>query len=255
MVASGVVRKVLDLNREDPRARPLQGRRAVPDGAAAGRGGRRLRDAGLRRLGHALRELQDAAPAAAGAGRRPRQPDPGPARPRHGQDDVVTVMWGEFGRTPRIGDSTPDGRGHWPPVDVGRGSRRRPEDGTGHRHDQRSRRDPRTGATRVPQVLSTIYRAMGIDPAQTFPNGSGRPMYILDDREPVARVAVSFGDHPRRRRQVCLPPPALHLLRPQPIPNHLSDSPSLSSLAILKPIDAKPHARLHPLCGPQACRQ
>jgi len=30
--------------------------------------------------------------------------------------DVVTVMWGEFGRTPKIGDSTPDGRGHWPSV-------------------------------------------------------------------------------------------------------------------------------------------
>ena len=23
-------------------------------------------------------------------------------------------MGGEFGRTPRIGDQTPDGRGHWP---------------------------------------------------------------------------------------------------------------------------------------------
>ena len=32
------------------------------------------------------------------------------------ENDVVTVMWGEFGRTPKIGDSTPDGRGHWPPV-------------------------------------------------------------------------------------------------------------------------------------------
>ena len=38
------------------------------------------------------------------------------------------------------------------------------------------------------QVLSTLYGAMGIDPAQTFPNGSGRPMYILDDREPVREL-------------------------------------------------------------------
>lgn len=30
--------------------------------------------------------------------------------------DVVVVMWGEFGRTPKIGDATPDGRGHWPSV-------------------------------------------------------------------------------------------------------------------------------------------
>src|SRR5262249_25034476 len=27
--------------------------------------------------------------------------------------DVAVVIWGEFGRTPKIGDSTPDGRGHW----------------------------------------------------------------------------------------------------------------------------------------------
>ncbi len=38
------------------------------------------------------------------------------------------------------------------------------------------------------QVLATVYRAMGIDPSQTFVNGNGRPMYILDDREPVAEL-------------------------------------------------------------------
>jgi hypothetical protein len=40
----------------------------------------------------------------------------------------------------------------------------------------------------APQVLSTLYHAVGIDPALTFPNGSGRPMYILDDREPVTEL-------------------------------------------------------------------
>ena len=28
-------------------------------------------------------------------------------------DEVAVVMGGEFGRTPKIGDITPDGRGHW----------------------------------------------------------------------------------------------------------------------------------------------
>ena len=40
----------------------------------------------------------------------------------------------------------------------------------------------------VPHVLSTIYQAMGIDPAMTFPSGSGRPMYILDDRQTVSEL-------------------------------------------------------------------
>jgi hypothetical protein len=37
----------------------------------------------------------------------------------------------------------------------------------------------------VPQVLSTLYQAIGIDPSRTFPDSSGRPMYVLDEREPV----------------------------------------------------------------------
>ena len=36
--------------------------------------------------------------------------------------------------------------------------------------------------------MGTLYRAIGIDPAMTFPNGSGRPMYILDDRDPVKEL-------------------------------------------------------------------
>ena len=40
----------------------------------------------------------------------------------------------------------------------------------------------------VPQLLSTLYHAIGIDPSQTFPSGAGRPMYILDDREPVKEL-------------------------------------------------------------------
>ena len=38
------------------------------------------------------------------------------------------------------------------------------------------------------QVLSPMYQALGIDPSMTFPNGSGRPMYVLDDRQPVREL-------------------------------------------------------------------
>jgi len=47
---------------------------------------------------------------------------------------------------------------------------------------------PRDRPYSVPQVLSTIYQAMGIDPSQTFINGAGRPMYILDERNPVTEL-------------------------------------------------------------------
>ena len=41
---------------------------------------------------------------------------------------------------------------------------------------------------RVQQVLSTVYQAVGIDPAQMFPDGNGRPMYVLDQRDPVTEL-------------------------------------------------------------------
>ncbi len=44
------------------------------------------------------------------------------------------------------------------------------------------------GPGNASQVVSTIYHALGIDPAQTFLNGSGRPMYILDDRTTVKEL-------------------------------------------------------------------
>jgi len=47
---------------------------------------------------------------------------------------------------------------------------------------------PKDRPYKVPHLLSTIYQAMGIDPAMTFPNGSGRPMYVLEDRQTVSEL-------------------------------------------------------------------
>ena len=188
MVASGVVRKALDLSHEDPRSRDrykgveqfLTARRLVEAGVGCVTltyGGwdthsenfktlRRqlpLLDIGLTNL---IQDLHD----------------------RGMQDDVVTIMWGEFGRTPKIGDSTADGRGHWPAamsaLVAGGGLKMGQAIGTTTPRGE----TPKDRPYRVPQVLSTIYRALGIDPGLTFPNGSGRPMYILDDREPVSEL-------------------------------------------------------------------
>ncbi len=103
-------------------------------------------------------------------------------------NDGVTVMWGEFGRTPKVGDSTPDGRGHWPPamsaLIAGGGLKMGQAVGSTNARGE----VPKDRPYRVSQVLSTIYHALGIDPSQTFPSGSGRPMYVLDDRDPVVEL-------------------------------------------------------------------
>jgi uncharacterized protein (DUF1501 family) len=103
------------------------------------------------------------------------------------QDDVVTVMWGEFGRTPKV-NNTQGGRDHWPNVMsaliAGGGLKMGQAVGASTARGERPKDRPVT----VAQVLSTIYHAVGIDPSLTFPNGNGRPMYILDDRQPIAEL-------------------------------------------------------------------
>jgi hypothetical protein len=102
------------------------------------------------------------------------------------QDDVVTVMWGEFGRTPKVNMNA--GRDHWSPVMsafvAGGGLRMGQAVGASTAKGERPKDRPYS----VPAVLSTVYRVLGIDPAMTFPNGAGRPMYVLDDREPVREL-------------------------------------------------------------------
>ena len=46
----------------------------------------------------------------------------------------------------------------------------------------------RTRGLGAQNVLATVYRALGIDPALTVPDFTGRPMPLLDDREPIAEL-------------------------------------------------------------------
>jgi hypothetical protein len=101
-------------------------------------------------------------------------------------NDVLVVMWGEFGRTPRINRGA--GRDHWAPVMsalvAGGGMRMGQVVGSSTARGER----PQERRVTVPQVLATLYRAMGIDPATTFNNGAGRPIYVVDDRTPIREL-------------------------------------------------------------------
>ncbi len=100
--------------------------------------------------------------------------------------DVAVVAWGEFGRSPVINKDA--GREHWGPVMsalvAGGGLKTGQAVGA---TDARGER-PVTRRYSVSNVLSTLYRAVGIDPAQTLSSPSGRPMSILDDQDPVAEL-------------------------------------------------------------------
>ena len=56
---------------------------------------------------------------------------------------------------------------------------------TGPRGDrERKRSTPYTPAN----MLATLYSLLGIDPALTLPDHSGRPIYLLDDREKIEEL-------------------------------------------------------------------
>ena len=102
--------------------------------------------------------------------------------------DISVVIWGEFGRTPRINKD--GGRDHWAPaghalIAGGGFSMGQTIGDTGPRGErERGRSTPYTPAN----VLATLYRFLGIDPARTLPDLTGRPMYLLDERESIAEL-------------------------------------------------------------------
>lgn len=105
-------------------------------------------------------------------------------------ENVAVVVWGEMGRTPRVGTQrgTTAGRDHWPQAGfallAGGGLQTGQVIGATDARGERPRGRPYT-----PQnVLATLYHHLGIDPATTLPDHQGRPVYLLDDRERVAEL-------------------------------------------------------------------
>ena len=101
--------------------------------------------------------------------------------------DVAVVLWGEFGRAPRI--SRGDGRDHWPEAGRGGRRRRRLQGRPGDRRDRLARRPVEGQAVHARATCwRRLYRHLGIDPATTIPDHTNRPMHVLDDREPVREL-------------------------------------------------------------------
>jgi hypothetical protein len=100
------------------------------------------------------------------------------------QDDVSVVAWGEFGRTPKINKSA--GRDHWPRVScgllAGGGMRTGQVIGSTNRLGE----VPKDRPVHYQNVFATLYRQLGIDPANTtVTDPAGRPQYLVDHRDPV----------------------------------------------------------------------
>jgi uncharacterized protein DUF1501 len=101
--------------------------------------------------------------------------------------DVSVIVWGEFGRTPKINKDA--GRDHYPAVNcalmAGGGMRTGQVIGSTDRIGGEVRDRP----IHFLEVFATLYNRMGIDTVQTtLPDLSGRPQYLVDQYQPIAEL-------------------------------------------------------------------
>jgi uncharacterized protein (DUF1501 family) len=102
--------------------------------------------------------------------------------------DVTVVVWGEFGRTPKINKNA--GRDHWPKVScallAGGGLRTGQVIGS----TDRSAAEAKDRPVHFQEVMATIYHNLGIDVnTATVRDYNGRPHYLVDDgRQPISEI-------------------------------------------------------------------
>jgi hypothetical protein len=106
---------------------------------------------------------------------------------RHGlEDDVTVIVWGEFGRSPKINKSA--GRDHWNKntfaILAGGGMPMGQVIGATNRYAE----EPVDRPVHFQEVFATLYRNLGIDVAQTtITDLNGRPHYLLGAQHQALR--------------------------------------------------------------------
>ncbi len=107
-------------------------------------------------------------------------------------NDVLLIVMGEFGRTPRINTGQPGipipGRDHWgnafSVLLAGGGLRTGQVIGATNARAEHPVQRPLIPA----DLLATVYAWLGIEVRETFRDHSGRPIAILDEGRPIAEV-------------------------------------------------------------------
>jgi uncharacterized protein (DUF1501 family) len=101
-------------------------------------------------------------------------------------ENILLVITGEFGRTPRINKNA--GRDHWAPLSTlalsGGGLRMGQVIG-----ESAAKVDvPASKAISPQDLMATVFHVLGLDPRLQFNSPSGRPMYMLEKGQPIAEL-------------------------------------------------------------------
>jgi len=102
-------------------------------------------------------------------------------------NDVMIIVWGEFGRPPRI--SANGGREHWPQVSMGIMAGGGLKTGQVIGSTDRYAAEAASRPVHYQDVFATLYRHLGIDArGTTIMDTTGRPHSLLDVGQPIAEL-------------------------------------------------------------------
>ncbi|MDP6443516.1 MAG: DUF1501 domain-containing protein [Pirellulaceae bacterium] len=105
--------------------------------------------------------------------------------------DVSVVVWGEFGRTPKINKNA--GRDHWAPVCAAMLAGGGMTTGQAIGKTDANAERPVSRPIRFADVFATLYRNLGFDTAKaTVSDLNGRPRYLTDEGRPLPELAGSL---------------------------------------------------------------
>ena len=97
--------------------------------------------------------------------------------------NILLVISGEFGRTPRINKNA--GRDHWGPLSTLALSGGGLQVGQVVGASSAKAEVPQTGLVTPQDLMATVFHVLGIAPETSFQDPSGRPIPMLDDGQPI----------------------------------------------------------------------
>jgi hypothetical protein len=181
-------RQTFDINREDPRTRDRYGKGLGEQLLLA----RRLCEAGVGFVtlhyggwdmhGQIVQNMKNLAPALDHAVAAFVDDTTG-----HGLDkDILLVITGEFGRTPRINGGA--GRDHWAPLSTlalaGGGLKMGQVVGESNEKAE----VPKSNPIKPQDLMATVFHVLGIPQDLHYKDGTGRPVPMIDGGKPIAEL-------------------------------------------------------------------
>jgi hypothetical protein len=195
MLSAGRAREALDIEKEDPKLRDRYGRGPWGHYTLMAR---RLVEAGVSFVTVDMPHWDNHARIEQGHGSKLKVVDQAvdalltDLHERGMLDDVLLVVMGEFGRTPRINKGLPNdptpGRDHWGNAISAMVAGGGLKGGVVVGATNSKAEHPVDRALKPGHLLATIYHVLGIDPSLTFQDHAGRPIPILHEGEPIREL-------------------------------------------------------------------